>query len=70
MCLGLILSHLKNLRIFNFQALDVKFVLALEPRVLKLVRKEKNSGVLTNHPNKKNDLQRIKHLSDCLSFEV
>ena len=29
-------SHLKNLSLFNFQALDPKFVLALEPRVLEL----------------------------------
>ena len=30
------MSHLKNLRFFKVQALDPKFVLALEPRVLKL----------------------------------
>ena len=40
MCLGLILpakvSHLKNLSLFNFEALDPKFILALEPRVLEL----------------------------------
>ena len=35
MC-GLNLSHLKNLSLFNLQALDPKFVLALEPRVLEL----------------------------------
>ena len=29
-------SHFKNMRFFNFQALDPNFVLALEPRVLKL----------------------------------
>ena len=28
-------SRLKNLRIFNFQALDLKFALAIEPRVVK-----------------------------------
>ena len=28
-------SNLKNLRFFNFQGLDLTFVLALEPRVLK-----------------------------------
>ena len=29
-------SHLKNLGHLNFQAMDLKFVLALKPRVLKL----------------------------------
>ena len=30
------MSDFKNPRFFNFQALDPKFVLALEPKVLKL----------------------------------
>ena len=58
-------SHFKNLRFFNFRALGQTFVLALEPRVLKLeassfgirpynaiVRQRKGTASLLNHLTK------------------